>query len=206
MLSNLSTTTNPLTYNRIAKIAGIESIVEVTGWKLRLIMRTTSPYFFNLINIYCHLILLQHRVLPCKTRYSAPPINGGRCISNYDTYTIVAKSYGYCMLKCLSQDWCRYMNYRTTDGQCSLGTKICGTLATAPDFRMILFYPKRDECTEWVPYTVNPNPVGLVTMQTGLTKQFVARVKNQLHVVPGKLHPNFKNSFWASLGAEIFFY
>ena len=169
-------------------------------------MGTTSAYFIHIINICCHLILLQNPVLPCKTRYSAAPVNGRRCISNYDTNTIPAKSYGYCMWKCLSQDWCRYMNYNTMDGQCSLGAKICGALATVPGFRMILFYPRREQCTEWVPYTVNPNPVGLVTMQTGIDKQFVARVQNQSHVVPGKIHPHYRDSFWASTGAQVVSY
>ena len=165
-------------------------------------MRTTSAYCFHFLCICCHLIYLQHPALPCKTRYSAPPVNGRRCISNYEANTIAAKSYGYCVWKCLSQEKCHYVNYNTENGNCSLGNKMCGTLATAPDFRMILFYPKREECTQWVPYTVNPYPVGLVTMQPEVLEQIVARVQYQSHVLPGKVHPYYHNSFWTSLGAE----
>ena len=69
---------------------------------------------------------------------------------------------------------------------------------------MTRFYPRNDECVEWVPYTVNPYPVGLVTMLSGKQKQFVARVEYQTDVtVPGKIHPNAKNGFWTSLGSTV---
>ena len=135
------------------------------------------------------LILLKYPVLPCQTRDSAPPVTGQSCVSNHDTITFAAKSESYCKWKCMYHEKCLYMNYNTASDQCSLGYNICAALAVIPDVMMIQFYPKRDECMEWIPYTVNPYPEGLVTMLTGVPKQFVARVQYQLAIVPGKVPP-----------------
>ena len=170
-------------------------------WSEWLIMENnvTSLYFTS---ICCHLLFLWYPVLSCQLRYSAQSLEGQRCPSNNNTKTFVGKSHGFCIWKCLSHERCFYVNYNTVSAQCSLGFNICAARTTAPDFIMSPFYPKRKECTEWVPYSVNPHPVGLVTMLTSILKQFVARVTYQSHVVPGKLHPNYKNSFWTSLGSQ----
>ena len=147
--------------------------------------------------------MLQHRlVLSGHFRYSTPQVVGQSCISNHDTKAFVAQSHGYCMWKCLSQERCFYVNYNILSGNCYLGFNICAAQATATDLTLNQFYPRKGECMEWVPYTVNPHPVGLVTMLTGKARQAVARVQYQAGVVvPGKLHSNYKNAFYTSLGS-----
>ena len=98
---------------------------------------------------------------------------------------------------------CFYMNYNTVSGHCSIGHTICASLTNTPNTMMTRFYPKRDECVEWVTYTINLHPDGLVTMLTGVSKQFDVRVQYQSAIVPGKVYPNTDNSFWTSLGSQI---
>ena len=166
-------------------------------------MDNANAAFMAIAAVCFYLFGLQHRVLSCQSRYSAPPLVGQKCLSNHDTETFATKSVRYCILKCLSENICYYVNHNTKDGECYLGYNICSALAIAPDFTMMRFHPKRQNCTEWLPYTVNPYPGGLVTMSTGLRKQFVARVEHQSQFVPGKLHPDYQNSFWTSLGTQI---
>ena len=162
----------------------------------------------NFVSVLCistacwHLILPTCPVLSCESRDSAPPVTGQSCVSNHDTITFAAKSESYCKWKCMSHEKCLYMNYNTASSQCSPGYNICAALATAPDVIMTRFYPNRNECVEWIPYTVNPYPEGLVTMLTGVPKQFVARVQYQSAIVPGKIHPNADNGFWTSLESQ----
>ena len=85
-----------------------------------------------------------------------------------------------------------YMNYNTVSGHCSIGHTICASLTNTPNIIMTRFYPKRDECVEWVTYTINPHPDGLVTMLTEVSKQFDARVQYQSAIV----QPTDKVSSW----------
>ena len=173
------------------------------NWPGRLIMRNASVSSLYITIICYQLLFLLHPILSCQLRYLAEPLEGQRCLSNNDTKIFADKSREFCIWKCLSQERCFYVNYNTVSGKCFVGFDICAALTTAPDFTVTPFYPTREECTEWVPYTVNPRPVGVVTMLTGIPKQFVARVTYQTHVVPGKIHPNYMHSFWTSLGSQV---
>ena len=172
---------------------------ELSGRKLLVKMEKVTIFFKF---ICCQIMLLHHIVLSGHFSYSTPQVVGQSCVSNHNTTSFAAQSHGYCMWKCLSQKRCFYVNYNTLSGNCYLGFNICAAQATESDMTLNQFYPRKGECMEWVPYTIKPHPVGLVTMLTGKPRQVVARVQYKPGVVvPGKVHPNFKNAFYSSLGS-----
>ena len=147
--------------------------------------------------------MLQHRlVLSGHFTYQTPQVVGQSCVSNHDTKSFAAQAHGYCMWKCLSEKRCFHVNYNILSGNCNLGFNICAAQATESDMTLNQFYPRKGECMEWVPYTVNLHPVRSGDNVNWKATEVVARVQYKPGVVvPGKVHPNFKNAFYSSLGS-----
>ena len=111
-------------------------------------------------------------------------------------------AYHHCKIMCQASS-CQFIDFDASSGRCVIGNQVCIAVPATDTQRLDVFNSGNTDCLAWLPYTIDPPLVGLVSMLTGRRQQYIARIHQGKGIIPAKIHPNFRHSLFSSVGTDV---
>ena len=111
-------------------------------------------------------------------------------------------SYHYCKIMYQASS-CQYIDFDASNSRCVIGNQVCIAVPASDSHKVDVFDSGNPDCLAWLPYTIDPPLVGLVSMLTGRRQQYIARTHQGNGTIPAKIHPNFRQSLFSSFEKDV---